>query len=104
MTIFLFCMVFSVALSATFNSGKSRKKASSKSALSFNMHNKSLNLSTSNGFLYKGALNNIKSHKSVISIDMHSLYFQKGNNLYVVPMKHKAVILDKFKTPQKSIF
>lgn len=102
--IFMFSMVFSVAMSANFNSGKSRKKASSKNSLSFNMHNKSLNFSASNGFLYKGAYNNIKNQKSGISINMQSLYFQKGNSLYVVPMKQKAVILDKFKTPQKGIF
>jgi hypothetical protein len=99
---FLFALI-NAASSSNFNSGKTKKKHSSRSALTFNMHNKSLNLSLSNGFYLKGGMSFSKNLKTDMIINMNSLYFQKGNSIYVIPMKQK-VVLSKFKTPQKSIF
>lgn len=92
------------AQSANFNSGKTKKKAAHKSSssLSFNLHNKSNNLLSSNGFLYKGGGYVLKNQKSNLDIQIKSAYFTKGNSIYVQPMKNK-VILTKFTLPQKQL-
>jgi hypothetical protein len=102
LTLMVVCSVISASYSSSFNSGKTKKRASSKSSLVLNLHNRSLNLSLSNGYSFKGSFKNLKNSRSGISIDIQSVYFQKGNNLYVIPVKQKAFLNNKFKTPQKS--
>jgi hypothetical protein len=98
----IFLVIINVTSAANFNSGKTRKKSSAKTTLSFNLHNKSVIFSLSNGFHFKGSSNLFKNQKNGTAINLQSIYFQKGNNIYVVPVKQKAVILNKFKTPVKS--
>jgi hypothetical protein len=101
LTVFVILGALNVAHSSIYNSGKTKKRASAKSSLTFNIHNKSLNFSYNSGYHFKGGITNLKNSKSGITLHMHSIYFQKGNNLYVLPYSQKVIILNKFKTPQK---
>jgi hypothetical protein len=98
----LFCV--NIAISANYNSGKTRKKSSSRNHMAFHLHNRTLNMSLNNGFQFKGSSNFFKHQQNRVSVDLNSIYFQKGNNIYVVPMKQKSVILGKFKTPQRAFY
>lgn len=103
-TAVLFIAITGAAFSSSFNSGKTKKKHTNKSSLSFSMHNKSLNMSLSNGFYFKGSYGFTSNLKTDMVINTHSLYFQKGNSIYVLPVKQKVVVLGKFKSPEKFIY
>jgi hypothetical protein len=97
-------ILMNVAQSASFNSGKTKKKSSNRStSLNFTLHKKSTSLITSNGFTFKGGVYTFNSQKSSFDIQLKSAYYSKGNNIYVQPLKHK-VIISKFKSPQKPIY
>jgi hypothetical protein len=96
-------ILMDVAQSASLNSGKTKKKSSHKTTLHFNLHNKSNHLLTGNGFIYKGSLHTFNSEKNNIDIQLRSLYFLKGNTIYIHPVKNK-IIISKFKTPQKPVY
>jgi len=97
-------ILLNVAQSATFNSGKTKKKSNHKStALSFNLHNKSVHLMSTNGFTFKGGFHTLQKHKDNFDIQLKSAYFSKGNNIYVQPLKSR-IIISRFKTPQKSLY
>lgn len=103
-TILGMVILLNAAQSASFNSGKTKKKSSTKStSLTFHLHNKSNYLFSSNGFIYKGSLHAFYNQNNKIDIQLKSLYFLKGNNLYVQPIKNK-IIISKFKTPQKLLY
>jgi hypothetical protein len=97
-------IMLNIGYSASFNSGKTKKRSNTKSsALTFHLHNRSTNLFSSNGFIYKGSSHSLNSQKTNIDVNLRSLYFMKGNNIYIQPIKNK-VIITKFKTPQKTLF
>lgn len=101
-TAFLICAVLTAAYSSVNNSGKTKKRAGVRSGLSLNMHSKSLHFSTNSGYYFKGGISNQKNSKSGMTMHIHSIHFQKGNSLYVLPFNQKVTILSKFKAPQKS--
>ena len=92
---------FQSSISSNVNSGKTKKKTTVKSSLSFNR--KSLNISLQNGFKFKGTFASFKEEPDQYMIRMNTAYFQKGNSIYVLPLKQKAV-LSRFKTPEKTIY
>lgn len=101
--ILLGLLIVQIGLAASVNSGKNRKKSSAKKSSFYHLNNKSLNLTATNGFLFKGGFQSLKSTGSDVTIHLHSMYYQKGNQLFVMPVKTK-VILPKFATPKKTIF
>jgi hypothetical protein len=102
---FIVLLCFSVAnfaFSAAFYSGGGKKKENAKkSSLSFNTKNYSL-LSFSNGFQFKGGNSFSTMSATGIHLNTNTMYYQKGNNIYVIPHKHK-VFFSKFKTPEKDL-
>jgi hypothetical protein len=96
-------ILLNVAQSASLNSGKTKKKSSHRTSLHFSLNNKSKYLSIGNGFIYKGSTHSFNNEKNNIDIQLRSLYFLKGNTIYVQPIKSK-IIISKFKTPQKPLY
>jgi len=96
-------MLFQIGFSASVNSGKNRKKSSAKKGTFYHFNNRSLSFSTTNGFAFKGGFQSLKTSGTDVTIQLHSMYYQKGNQLFVMPAKTK-VILPKFATPKKTIF
>jgi hypothetical protein len=96
---FCFAMFFS-ASSASFFSGGG-KKGETKKTTTLNLRAKTP-LSLTNGFKYRAGLSfstNSSNHSHVLN--NRYIRYQRGNNIYVLPVKQKAVM--KFKTPQKEI-
>ncbi len=88
--------VFYTASSAAFFSGGGGKK---KNETSLNL--KSSPLTLQNGFRFKSGFSFTTTNNSLV-FKGNTVTYQKGNNLYVLPVKKKAVF-SKFKTPQKEI-
>jgi hypothetical protein len=101
LTAFLIFTLLNAAHSSLYNSGKTKKRSNSKSSLSFNLSKHTMIFSIDNGFYNKGCLKTFKNVKSGIHINLHSIYYQKGNNLYVLPYKQQSFLHNKFKTPQR---
>ncbi len=96
-----FAMFYS-ASSATFFSGGGRKDDAKKTnSSSLNLRTKN-SLTLTNGYRYRASLNFIHSNNNR-SIVFNNCYirYQRGTNIYVLPVKQKAVM--KFKIPQKEI-
>ncbi len=92
-----FCMLHS-ASSASYSSGGGNKK-DSKSSTSLNL--KSTPLSFSNGYRFRSGMSFSTTSNNLV-FKSNTIRFQKGNSLYIIPVKQK-VIISKFKTPQKEI-
>ena len=92
--------VFYSASSATFYSGGGKKKDNKSTLTSLNLKNNPLSLQ--NGFRFKSGFNFSTTNNKNLTMRGNSITFQKGNNLYVLPVKQK-VVFSKFKTPQKEI-
>ncbi|NCU06002.1 MAG: hypothetical protein GXC73_18715 [Chitinophagaceae bacterium] len=93
--------VFYSASSASFYSGGGKKKNTKSTLTSINLKNNPLSLQ--NGFRFKSGFTFSSTTGNTNSVVKGStVTFQKGNTLYVLPVKQK-VILSKFKTPQKEI-
>ncbi|HMO33163.1 MAG TPA: hypothetical protein PKE63_01455 [Lacibacter sp.] len=90
----------SVAVAASWNTGGGRKKAASSSSVVTNLRD--MPLSMRQGFQYKGGLSFTRQGTGGISMGTSSVYYQKGNVLYVIPHKQK-VFFQKFKTPQQEL-
>lgn len=103
LTIFILSVFVQLASSSSLSSGKTKKKTTAKSTISNSLYNKSSNFSLNNGFKLKGVFSTYKETDAQVTIRMQSAYFEKGNSIYVMPVKQK-VILTKFKTPEKSIY
>jgi len=93
--------VFYSASSASFNSGGGKKKTAKSVITSLSLKNNPLSLQ--NGFRFKSGLSfsSTTSNNNLV-LNGTTIRFQKGNNLYVLPVKQK-VVFSKFKTPQKEI-
>jgi hypothetical protein len=93
--------VFYSASSASFYSGGGKKKDNKSTLTSLNLKNNPLRLQ--NGFRFKSGFSfSTTNNSNVTTMRGNSITFQKGNNLYVLPVKQK-VVFSKFKTPQKEI-
>lgn len=86
------------AFSATFTSGGGNKN-NSKTSTTLNL--KSSPLSFSNGYRFRSGMS-FTNNSNNLTFRSNSIRFQKGNTLYIIPVKQK-VIISKFKTPQKEI-
>lgn len=93
-----FTMFYS-ASSATFNSGSDKKKKNSKT-ISTSLSLKNNPLSFSNGYRFRSGLSFSNTNSNKLIMQGNSVRYQRGNNIYVLPVKQKA-IFSKFKTPQK---
>lgn len=92
--------IFYSASSASFNSGGGKKKSAKTVITSLSLKNNPLSLQ--NGFRFKSGLSfSVTNHNNLV-LSGTTVRFQKGNNLYVLPVKQK-VVFNKFKTPQKEI-
>ncbi|MFY7840995.1 MAG: hypothetical protein ACOVP7_12005 [Lacibacter sp.] len=89
--------LFFTASSASFFSGGGGKK---KNETTLNL--KSSPLTLQNGFRFKSGFSFSSTNNNNLVLSGNTVTFQKGNNLYVLPVKKKAVF-NKFKTPQKEI-
>lgn len=96
--LFLSFCILHTAFSATYSSGGG-KKNDSKSSASLNLKTKPL--SFSNGYRFRSGMSFTNTTGNLV-FKSNSVRFQKGNNLYIIPVKQK-VIISKFKTPQKEI-
>jgi hypothetical protein len=95
--LFTTCLaVFYTASSATFFTGGGKKN---KSETSLNL--KSSPLTLQNGFRFKSGFTFSTTNNSLI-FKGNTVTYQKGNNLYVLPVK-KRVVFSKFITPKKEI-
>lgn len=95
--LFITCFaVFYTASSASFFSGGGNKK---KNETSLNLKTSPLTLQ--NGFRFKSGFTFSTTNNSLI-FKGNTFTYQKGNNLYVLPVK-KKVVFSKFKIPQKEI-
>ena len=103
LTVFVLTVFVQLASSSSFSSGKTKKKATTKTHSSNSLYHKSSNFSLNNGFKLKGAFTSYKENAAQLTIRMQSAYFEKGNSIYVMPVKQK-VILSKFKTPEKLVY
>ena len=94
--------IFYSASSASFTTGGGKKKSTKSVITSLSLKNNPLSLQ--NGFRFKGGLSFSSTNTNNNSLIMSgtTVRFQKGNNLYVLPVKQK-VVFSKFKTPQKEI-
>ena len=99
--LFLFMAIVQIASSASYSTGGGKKKENTRSAVS-NFSLRSSALTLNRGFHYKGGLSFSRNSMSGVSLNINSLYYQKGNNIYVIPHKQKA-FFSKFKTPQKEL-
>jgi hypothetical protein len=95
-----FAMFYS-ASSAAFYTGGGKKNNTKTAPASLTFKGKN-SLSLSNGFRYKPGLSFSQSNKNTLMMSNNVVRYQRGNNLYVLPVKQK-VIFTKFKTPQKDI-
>ncbi|TWI84887.1 hypothetical protein IQ13_0040 [Lacibacter cauensis] len=89
--------IFFTASSASFFSGGGGKK---KNETTLNL--KSSPLTLQNGFRFKSGFSFSSNTNNNLVFSGNTVTYQKGNNLYVLPVKKKAVF-SKFKTPQKEI-
>jgi hypothetical protein len=96
-------LLFQIGSAATMNSGKNRKKTSVKKATFYHLNNKSFGFKATNGFVFKGGFQSLKTTGTDVTIHLHSMSYQKGNQLFVMPAKTK-VILPKFAAPRKTFF
>ncbi len=97
----MLCFVLvNIASSASFNTGGSKKKQSSKAPANLNFKKSPLLLQ--NGYRFRGGLTFTTPNKNNLVLNNTTARFQKGNNLYVVPYKSKP-FFSKFKTPQKEL-
>ncbi|MBU6157878.1 MAG: hypothetical protein KGP35_02490 [Bacteroidetes bacterium] len=103
LTIFVLSVFVQLASSSSLTSGKTKKKTAAKSNVSHSLYHKSANFSLHDGFKLKGVFSTYKENTAHVTFRMQSAYFEKGNSIYVMPLKQK-VILSKFKTPEKSIY
>lgn len=94
---FSFAMLHS-ASSATFSGGGKKKNTKKSPATALNLKNNPL--SFNNGYRFRSGLTFTTNTSNTLVMHGNSIRFQKGNNLYVLPVKQK-VIFSKFKTPQK---
>lgn len=95
------CMLHS-ASSATFTTGGGKKNDGKKTTIT-SLNLKSSPLSFSNGYRFRSGLTfSGNSNANNLVIQGNTIRFQKGNNLYVLPVKQKLVF-SKFKTPQKEV-
>lgn len=95
-----FAMFFS-ASSASFSTGGGKKKDEKKSTIS-GLSLKNNPLSFTNGYRFRSGLSFTQNNANSLVMQSNTIRFQKGNNLYVLPVKQK-VIFSKFKTPQKEM-
>lgn len=95
-----FAMLHS-ASSASFSSGGGKKK-DAKNTVVTKLNLKNNPLSFNNGYRFRSGLNFSNTNATNLVLHGNTVRFQKGNNLYVLPVKQK-VIFSKFKTPQKEI-
>lgn len=95
-----FAMFYS-ASSASYSSGGDKKKDGKKSVISsLNLRNSPL--SFNNGYRFRSGLSFSSSNSNSLVLRGNTIRYQKGNNIYVLPVKQK-VVFSKFKTPQKEI-
>lgn len=96
-----FMAVVQIASSATFSTGGGKKKENTGTSFS-NLNLKNSAISFNKGYHYKGGFSFYRNSMSGVSLNINSVYYQKGNNIYVIPHKQK-VFFSKFKTPQKEL-
>jgi hypothetical protein len=96
-----FMAVVQIASSASYTTGGGKKKENSGSSFS-SLSLKNSAITFNKGYHYKGGFSFYKNSMSGVSLNINSVYFQKGNNIYVIPHKQK-VFFSKFKTPQKEL-
>lgn len=87
--------VFYTASSAAFFTGGGKKKNET------TLNLKSSPLTLQNGFRFKSGFSFTTTNNSFV-FKGSTVTYQKGNNLYVLPVKKKA-IFSNFRTPQKEI-
>ncbi len=93
-----FAMLHS-ASSATFSTGGGKNKNAKKAPVT-TLSLKNSPLSFNNGYRFRSGLSFSTNSSNTLVMHGNSIRFQKGNSLYVLPVKQK-VIFTKFKTPQK---
>lgn len=96
-----FAMFYS-ASSASFSSGGGDKKKEGKKSVISTLNLKNNPLSFNNGYRFRSGLSFSSSSSGTLVMRGNSVRYQKGNSIYVLPVKQK-VIFSKFKTPQKEI-
>lgn len=101
LAVFGFMAVVQIASSASYSTGGGKKKENSGTSFS-NLNLKNSSLTLNKGFHYKGGFSFYRNSMSGVSLNISTLYYQKGNNIYVIPHKQK-VFFSKFKTPQKEL-
>lgn len=94
-----FAMFYS-ASSATFSTGGDKKKDNKSAITKLNLKNNPL--SFNNGYRFRSGLSFSNSSSNKLVLSGNTVRYQKGNNIYVLPVKQK-VVFSKFKTPQKEI-
>jgi len=99
----LVMMIFQIGIAASTNSGKTKKKVMAKKSFFYNGSSRLNVFTSSNGYILKGAIQNQKLTTDNVMIQLRTLYFQKGNEVYVLPVKPN-VILSKFSAPRKQLF
>ena len=92
--------IFYSASSASFTTGGGKKKNAKSVITSLSLKNNPLSLQ--NGFRFKSGFSFSSTNNNNLIMSGTTVRFQKGNNLYVLPVKQK-VVFSKFKTPQKEI-
>jgi len=95
-----FAMFYSASF-ASYSSGGDKKKDGKKSVIT-TLNLKNNPLSFNNGYRFRSGLSFSSSTSNSLVIRGNTVRYQKGNNIYVLPVKQK-VIFSRFKTPQKEI-
>lgn len=95
------CFAMFYSASAAFYTGGGKKNTTKASPASITFKGKT-SLSLSNGFRYKPGLSFTQTSSNTLMMSNNVVRFQRGNNLYVLPVKQK-IIFTKFRTPQKEI-
>lgn len=95
-----FAMFYS-ASSASYTSGGDKKKDAKKTVIS-GLSLKNNPLSFNNGYRFRSGLCFTSSNANSFVMRGNTIRYQKGNNIYVLPVKQR-VVFSKFKTPQKEI-
>jgi hypothetical protein len=96
-------LLFQIGSAASVNSGKNRKKSATKKGTFYHLNNRSFGFKSTNGFVFKGGFQSLKTNGNDVTLHLHSMYYQKGNQLFVMPARTK-VILPKFAAPKKTFF